>query len=217
MRSYVLCAGLAGLLCLSASASAAIVGSTGQVQVISAPGDAQLEALTSADWIRAWNEQQDFVLTNELGYDAVAPGVYDQPSDLGNFGLAAGTRLASHYIHFDSPGSTAATAEGTVTFSHRIIAVICRGDNAANLNGKLDRSDFLGAPTLYSDNVEARGLELGANADRFVISPNGKSIGVRFGITFPGDYVRVLTEVPAPSSAMTAFAALGLLGRRRRP
>lgn len=202
--------------CAGGSAQGSIVSSTGAVEVIATPADARINVLTDGAKIRAWDEQQDVVLSSALGYDAWAPGVYDAPGDLGSFTLAAGERIASHYLHFDSPGSNAATAEGSVTFSGRIIAVICTGDNASNLFGKLDASDFLGAPTLYSDNVEARGLELSANADRFTISADGLTIGVKFVIGAPGDYVRVITVVPAPGAGLLAGVGLCALARRRR-
>jgi hypothetical protein len=204
----LLCAGL------TASANAAITAVGGDVELIAAPVDAQLNALTSADKIRVWDELQDVTLTAALAYDADAPGVYDDESDLANLFLAAGTRVASHYVHFDSPASQEADAKGTVTFRDRIIAVIARGDKAADGGPKLDNSDFLGAPTLYSNNVGNRGLEF--NTDAFTISPDGKTLTVDFRISSPGDYMRVLTAVPAPGA--TALAALGtlLIARRRR-
>ncbi|HLO41619.1 MAG TPA: hypothetical protein VK176_11400 [Phycisphaerales bacterium] len=215
MKSKMMCVA-AVAACAGGAAQGAIVSSGGAVDVIAAPADARLNVLTDSARIRAWDEQQDVELTSAVAYDASAPGIYNMLTDLGNFTLAAGQRVSSHYIHFDSPGSTAASAEGTVTFAGVILAVICRGDNSGDLLGKLDSSDYLGAPTLYSDNVEARGMELATNGDRFVISPDGKSIGVKFGITTPGDYVRVLTVVPAPGAA--CLAGLSILGcvRRRR-
>lgn len=202
--------------CAGGVAQGAIVSSAGAVDVIAAPADARLNVLTDSTRIRAWDEQQDVVLSAAMAYDAWAPGAYNMTSDLGNFFLAAGERISSHYIHFDSPGNSAANAEGSVTFAGRIIAVVCRGDNGGDLSGKLDSSDFLGAPTLYSDSVEARGMELTGNADRFLISPDGKTIGVKFGITSPGDFVRVITVVPAPAGAALLGLGVLVMSRRRR-
>ncbi len=204
----------ASLLCV-ASSHAAIVAVGGDAQLISAPVDARLNALTSNDYVRVWNEKQAFTLATNLRVDAVSPGTYNGAGDLGVFNIAGGTTVNSHYIHFDSPGSTRANAEGFVTFDAVILGVICVGD--ANSTAKtLDNSDFLGAPTLYSNNVNNRGLELSANGDNFTISNDGLSIRFNFAISSPGDYMRVITAVPTPGSlAILGLASLGTSRRRR--
>jgi len=212
-RSSVLALGASALL--ASSAGAAITGVAGDVQHIGAPADARNNALTSSDWVRAWDENQNFVLTSGVIVDAKNPGLYDQESDLGTFEIGAGTAISSHFIHFDSPGNTAAAATGAVRFADNIIGVIVRVDNGQNLTGRLDRTDYLGAPTLYSDNIENRGLEF--NSDWFRISADRKWIEFHFAIEHPGDYMRVITEVPTPGAATLASVTslLGLTHRRR--
>lgn len=203
------------LLAIAGSTQAAIVGVAGDAQLIAAPADARINQLTDNDWVRVWNERQNVTLENALRVDAVAPGTYDGAGDLGVFNIAAATTVNSHYIHFDSPGSTRASAQGAVTFDGVILGVICVGDG--NTTAKtLDNSDFLGAPTLYSNNINNRGLELSANGDRFTISNDGLSIRFNFAISSPGDYMRVITAVPTPGSL--ALMGLGgiVAGRRRR-
>ncbi len=209
---------LAALLCAGIApwTSASITGSTGAIEVIAAPADAQLEALTSSTRIRAWNEGQDVTLGSALNFEAWAPGTYDEMTDLGTYSLSAGTHLSSHYIHFDTPGSGPGMGTGTVTFSSPIIAVICRGDHGTDLLGNLDASDFLGSPTLYPDMITSRGLELDPNADRFMISADGLTLAVDLGVGFPGDFMRVITTVPAPGAAPVLALALAALSRRRR-
>lgn len=212
-RSVVLA--LAASTLVTSIASAAITGVAGDVQLIAAPADARLNVLTSSDWVRTWNESQNFTLSAGLIVDATSPGLYDQESDLGAFEIGAGTAISSHYIHFDSPGNTAAAATGAIRFSDNIIGVICRGDNGQTLNGRLDRSDYLGAPTIYPDKVENRGVEF--NTDWFRISADRKWIEFHFAIEAPGDYMRVITEVPAPgSAALAGIASLVAFARRRR-
>lgn len=150
------------LLAIAGSTQAAIVGVAGDAQLIAAPADARINQLTDNDWVRVWNERQNVTLENALRVDAVAPGTYDGAGDLGVFNIAAGTTVNSHYIHFDSPGSTRASAQGAVTFDGVILGVICVGDGILSAK-TLDNSDFLGAPTLYSNNVANRGLELNRN------------------------------------------------------
>jgi len=212
-RSVVLAFAASALV--TSIAGATITGVAGDVQLISAPADARIDVLTSSDWVRTWNEKQNFTLSAGLIVDATSPGLYDQETDLGTFEIGAGSAISSHYIHFDSPGNTAAAATGAVRFADNIIGVICRGDNGQNLTGRLDRSDYLGAPTIYPDKVESRGVEF--SSDWFRISADRKWIEFHFAIEAPGDFIRIITEVPAPSSA--ALAALAMLTgftRRRR-
>ncbi|MBL8761786.1 MAG: hypothetical protein JNL50_10835 [Phycisphaerae bacterium] len=212
-RLIVLGVGASALL--ASVAGAAITGVAGDVQLIATPPDARIDVLTSSDWVRAWDEKQNFTLTAGVIVDAVSPGLYNEESDLGTFEVGAGTAISSHFIHFDSPGNTAAAATGAVRFSHKILGVIARGDNGQTLAGRLDRTDYLGAPTLYSDNVEHRGLEF--SSDWFRISADRLWIEFHFAIEAPGDYMRVVTEVPAPgAAALVGIASLVGLGRRRR-
>jgi hypothetical protein len=210
MRSTLL--SVAACALVAGSASAAIVGTSGAATQIARPADAQLNALTSSTVIYAWDEAQNVALDRDVTVDAVAPGTYDQSSDLGSFVLAAGTLVSSHYIHFDSPSSTNASASGSVRFNQDIIGVIVRNDVGFR---RLDLSDFLGLGTLFTANVNARGLELNANGDGFGISLSARRIEFTLRITNPGDFIRVLT-VPAPgAAAMLGLAGLTALRRRR--
>lgn len=211
IRSIAL-AGCAVAAAIAGSAHASIVATTGAAELIAAPADARLNALTSATSVRVWDELQNIVLADPLRANAREPGLYDANSDLDEVVIPRGSVVSSHYIHFDSPGSTQARAEGSVTFDAPIAGVMVLGDSGANRF--LDNSDFLGAPTLYPDNVSARGLELSANGDRFSISADRRTVTFSFAISNPGDYMRVVT-IPAPG-AMALAGASGLIALRRR-
>lgn len=202
--------------CLHASiAGASIVSTSVNVTQIAQPADAQLNAMPSTPIAFTWNEAQDFILTSPLIVNASAPGLYDNAADLVNSTLGIGTHVSSHYIHFDSPGSGAATiSNASVTFDAIIIGVICINTSAADAN--LDDSDYLGAPTLFTHAEPARGLEFSANFDNFRISPDQHTIFFNLGITSPGDFIRVITQVPTPGTAALAACWLTLARRRRR-
>ncbi|MBY0112411.1 MAG: hypothetical protein K2Y21_06290 [Phycisphaerales bacterium] len=189
---------------------AAIVNALLQATQISQPADAQLNVLTSPSTAYAWNEVQNYTLSSALRVNASASGTYNSAASLSNSFISAGTTISSHYIHFDSPGSTSGAIQGRVRFDQKILGVI-----VVNTPGQrdLDDSDYLGAPTLFTPNVDARGLEL-VN-DSFTISASGLVLDFSLTISTPGDYIRVIT-VPAPSSAALAGLALAALARRRR-
>lgn len=211
MRSkFIITSAIVGVVGLAASAS--IVGVSGDALKIAQPADARFNQLISSDTVYVWDEAQDFALTAGLNANARNAGLYNGFGDLEVFQIAAGERVASHFIHFDSPGSQAEQARGTVTFDAEILGVICINESG---DRHLDDSDFLGAPTLFSHGNNNRGLELSSNGDRFSISPDGKSIEFYFTIASPGDYMRVVTKVPSPGS-LALLGASGLVGISRR-
>lgn len=202
----------AAMLVMSGMASASIVSTSGDALKIAQPGDARFNQLTSSTQVYVWDESQDFALTGSVHANAQAPGLYNQFGDLQNIVIAAEQHVASHFIHFDSPGSQAERARGTVTFDSEILGVIAVNEENQR---DLDNSDFLGAPTLFSHGNSNRGLEFSATGDRFSISPDGKTIEFNFSISSPGDYMRVVTKVPTPGS-IALLGASGLIATRRR-
>lgn len=198
-----------GSLCaLAGAAHAGIVSVSGDAVQIAQPADARLNVLTSSSQVFAWNEAQGVALDRDVRANAVLDGLYDAAGDLDEVIIAKNTVVSSHYIHFDSPGSTAADAAGSVTFDADILGVICVNERGSR---HLDLSDFLGDPTKFSSEVNARGLEL--NSDFFRII-GGRTIEFRFRITNPGDFIRVVT-VPAPGALALAGLGLAVAMRRR--
>lgn len=189
---------------------AAIVNALLQTTLIAQPGDAQLNVLTSSTTAFVWNEAQNYTLTSALRVNASAPGTYNSGASLVNSFISAGTTISSHYIHFDSPASTSGAIQGRVRFDQKIIGVIVV--NAAGQRD-LDDSDYLGAPTLFTSGVNARGMEM-VN-DSFTISASGLVLDFSMTISTPGDYVRVITIPGAGTLSLAGVGALVAVRRRR--
>jgi hypothetical protein len=199
------------------AAHAGIVSVGGDAEWIAAPADARLNVLTNNKVARVWNEQQNISLTTSVTVDIDgSSGVYNGNGDLGVYSLPAGTLASSHYIHFDSEGSQSASAKGWVHFDEIIIGVIVLGDGRDDGKNHLDMSDWLSSGTIYGDGIRNRGMEL-SNNEKIEISADRRTLFFSFGISNPGDYVRVITRaVPTPGTAALSLAGLSLVARRRR-
>ncbi len=212
----ILLAAISSIACVGI-AQAGIIGVAGDTEWIATPADARLNAITNDKLVRVWNEQQNIELMSSVNVDINGtPGRYDGNGDLGDFTIAQSVMASSHYIHFDSPGSTSASAKGSVSFDGDIIGVIVRGDDRSDGRNRLDQSDWLSSGTIYGNGITNRGVELSTN--EFVeISADRRTLSFSFRISNPGDYVRVITRaVPTPGSLALAGIGLIVVGRRRR-
>ena len=200
-RKALLAASLA--LLGAASAQAAIVGYSGAVTVLGASPVSLLEgALESDTTVHAFNERQGLTLASALSVDFVPPSFTSAGS------IAAGTRISSHIIHFDSVdgGRSPTGLTGSVTFDGQILGLIF---NDPRLNAT---DSLLGAPgTAYPGGVVGRRFLFSEGSDVFSIS--GGQLTFNFtSFVSDGfiDQMRIVTAaVPTPGSL--ALAGLGLL------
>ena len=159
--------------------------------------------------MQGFDEAQNVLLTSAIETDG-AP-------------IAAGTYVDSHMIFLNSQGLTLIEHGGvTWTFDAPIIGVM--SNNSGSL--EFDSTNQLGAPgpppTVYQPSpLNNRGLEgnnrtgLGASDGYKIMSANQIRVSMR--VTEPGDWIRVVTQVPEPGFyGMLAMGLAGLYFFRRR-
>ncbi len=167
----------------------AIVNTCPNAQLVAPPASVRQGQFSHNDRISVFNEQQDVLLAGPVTVDARDPGTYDQNSDLVSFVIPAGTRVSSHYIHYDSQAVFGHASSGCVTFDQPIIGVVERDSN-------LNITNTLGAQGVdYPGFLSDRGFELGAGADdRFTITSDRRTLIIDRVWTLAGvDDLRVIT------------------------
>ncbi|WP_375186437.1 VPLPA-CTERM sorting domain-containing protein [Pseudooceanicola sp.] len=163
----------------------------------------------------AWNEKQNFVLTERLRVDRVfdTNASFVSSAGGGDYFLEVGTIVSSHYIQWDNDGSGSDRIQTTIGLDSQIFAFITADQN-------LFDSDYLGLPGLDYADFNLRGLE---NSDTTIF--NGSDVDIDWTASSPGDWTRLITayspsaEVPVPAALpllLGAFGALGAMRRRRR-
>ena len=164
----------------------------------------------------AWDEVQNFTLTEDLRVDRVFDETADFVTDAGggDFLIKAGTIVSSHYVQYDpTSGGTGNRNQATITLDSEVFAFIFSDGNLENSDGAL------GLPGLDYNDFTLRGLE---NGDTTTF--DGNSSVLDWSASTPGDWTRLITAfsptavVPVPASLPLLAAGIGGLAllRRRR-
>lgn len=219
----------ASLLIVTQSASAALVGSTGDITIVANPVSVAANVTESSTSIIAFEEKQGYTLSAEL--------LVDELYGTGSAGsVSAGTTINSHFLHFDPVGTCGLNAclvdlSGSLTFGEQIIGLIWTGlsSGAAPVTDQLlDASDYLGAVgTYYETGALGRGFEIGEfwdvqnRSDIFTVSADGKSLSYVYtqASELRQDQFRVITvsQVPLPGALIYMLSSLcGLVFVKRR-
>jgi hypothetical protein len=194
LKRFVNAALLGASLLVGAQASAAVLGVTGDVDLIATPASVTNASPGSNTAILVFDEIQNFL----LGVDLVTTGGT----------ILAGTRVNSHMVLLNRESGRAPLAlAGSITFDSVILGLIAT-------RAGLDATDaILGAVGTTYDSFFRRGLE---GSETLGIAGDTLTLALR--VTQPGDWVRVVTiaAVPVPAAGFLLFGALGGLAALRR-
>ena len=206
----------AGCVMLSQPASATLVSVTSCTRACTITDTPPNPVVPNPnDGLTLWNERQNVTLVEALAVDRVFdPSASFVSGSDGNFMLAAGTVVSSHYVQFDPEGGAFARIEATITADSQIFAFITEDQKL------FDSDAVLGLPGLDYNDFFMRGLELSDETDF-----NGTSVDIFWNAQNPGDWARLITaysptaaSVPAPPALpllAAGLAAMGLTARAR--
>lgn len=180
------------------TATASIIATFGAAEEIAPPTSVIFGDLESDTSIFAFGEQ---IVTLEENLEVdVSVAFRSTPV------IPEGTEICSYHVSLDSINGAAVTLSGGLEFATPVIGLITS-------TGLLAASDgILGNPgTAYPGDFPARGLE---GTDVATIDgPN--TVSFEFGVTEPGDHIRVICLIPEPTSAVS-LVLLGLVSVLRR-
>lgn len=151
----------------------------------------------------AWDEVQNLTLMNPLRVDRVfdetAPFISDAGG--GDFFIAAGTVVSSHYLQWDPGMGSSTSVQATLELDSQVFAFITADQNL------FDSDAALGLPGLDYNDFGLRGLE---SADITVF--NGPNTDINWTASSPGDWARLITAFSPGGDDSTPISEPGSLG-----
>jgi len=182
-------------------ADAAIIGGTGQLEIVDTPGW-ELGYFPRTTSIQAFEEEQNVVLPRDIQISD--PTNWDRLFDLDV--IKEGTRVSSHFVYFANPTRGRLGASATITFDGSILGLM--GDPALFLP-TLD----IFAPNAIRDRFTGTLDEPPLTRDVATITGDkGNVLEVFLSTTSGTDGLRVITQVPAAPEPLTILGTGTALG-----
>jgi hypothetical protein len=171
--------------------------SSGTLPAIIAAPASTLDDATNNTGMQGFTEVEDFLTTVAHAHDYGS--------------IPAGTLVDSYMLFLDPTGGTPTTHADVVwTFDHAILGVMSDEGGLLELaSAELDRPGTAYPVASFAN----RGFEA-ANIDSYTVA--GNQITVSMGASTPGDWIRVVTEVPVPGAVLLGILGLGAAGLKLR-
>lgn len=190
------------------SASAAILGVSGDVREVTAPASV-VEGNFEHDRRARIFFESTRVLGSRQNVDIATWGFYQNDDTFPQGFIPANTRVESYYLMADPVDNGPKNYTGSVTFDARILGIIVRSN-------RLDNTQYLGAPgTAYQSG--GRQMDFG-QGDFLLLAPDMRTLVIDWTTNGGQDSIRILTATPEPGSmALLAigFTAFGFIARRK--
>lgn len=195
-----------------------IVSTTGAVVVTVPPSNVSSNQWESNTQIRAFAEEQNLTLTQNVATDISVAGASPSATseNLSPSTIAAGTTIDSVMLHFDKVGSnsTVVGATGSITFAEPILGLLVLSDSENATNS------ILGLPGVTYSTGGDHGLGLnpggGGNSDSVTLSDDLRTVTVDLNTNYYADDLRIVTAVPEPATLTMAATLAYLVQKRRR-
>jgi hypothetical protein len=200
-------AAVAGAILLPTAAHADVApgGTTGAVQLVSAPASLAPGALTSDTAIEVVNEQA-VTLTATLTMVGMGTTGWTTVKT-----VTASTCVQSHLVHMNRTTATAGALTGSVTFNSSVLGVATDLTFPGLPTGILTATDSIfGNPgTTYATGATGRGLELLPVVDRVTL-PSARTVNLALTAGSDMDELRIITlcDGPPPIVPEAPYAVL---------
>lgn len=194
-------AALSATVLAAHSADAAIIGTTGQIEILDTPGWL-LDKLPSSMSLQAFDEKQNVVLPRDVQISD--PTNWDKLFDLDV--IPQGTRVSSHFIYLNNPRNAGRIeARATVTFDGPILGLM--GDPALFL----PTFDIF-FPDAPPESFRGTLDEFGTRDSATIRGDRGNVLELYFTNHSVTDPLRVITQAPAAPEPLTLLGTGTALG-----
>jgi hypothetical protein len=184
----------------SLSSDAAVVNTTGSVEVVGLAANFALNTFESNTASRLISERSSLLLTQDIAADVTQAGLVLSSAQLSPGIISANQFVDSYLLHVDPVGALQSmnfAYQGSITFDFPVIAAIW---STERLNAS---DDVLGAPGGFYQPATFRGYEGPGTAsplDSLGLSEDRRTVSFAFNVTQYYDQLRIVTAaVPEPT------------------
>jgi hypothetical protein len=192
------------------AAQATPITVTGQATIVAPPPSVANVHTGSQSWVFG---EQTLLLPTAVNVDISTPGTYADSTLLSPGVLAAGTSVATFYLHSFGNDVSGDVFSGSITFSTPILGIEA-------LDASLVATNAFGSPTTtYLTTSSGQGFDFAhppVQIDQVILSPDRLTLTFTNETFGAADDLRIFTSaVPEPATLVLLGSGLLLAARRR--